>query len=78
VAEAVLLEFLQQQPRLLIVVVLLHFGHEILDPRFLLFDHIVEGHFHPHEHSVYVAALLLHSDVLFSVQKVVFMGEFFP
>ena len=78
VAEAVLLEFLQQQPRLLIVVVLLHFGHEILDFRLLVLDHIVEGHFHPHEHRVDVAVLLLHSDVLFSVQKVVFVGEFLP
>lgn len=76
--ETVLLQLLQQQPRLLIIIIILQLLHKPLNPLLLLLNHIIEWQFHPHEHSIYIAILLLHPHVLLAIQEVVLCCEFLP
>ena len=59
--KAILLDqLLLEKLGLLIKVVHQKLVHELVYLLFFIFDHIVEGLFHPHEHCVCVASLFLH------------------
>lgn len=62
----------------MVEVILLQLLHKGLNLNLLILDEIVEGHLHPHEHSVGIAALLLHSEILLAVEEVVFGLELVP
>lgn len=62
----------------MVEVILLQLLHKCLDLCLLILDEIVEGHLHPHEHSVGVSALLLHSKIFLAVEEVVFGLELVP
>jgi len=77
-SEAISLKLDQKKPWLLIKIILLDIFHEIFNQFFLDFYQIIERKFHPHEHSINISTFLLNPQIFFSVDKIVFLLEFFP
>jgi hypothetical protein len=63
---------------LLVEVVLLQLLHKTLNLDLFCLNEIIQGHFHPHKHGVNITSFLLNSQVLLSIQEVIFSFEFIP
>jgi hypothetical protein len=71
-------EFLFEKLSLLVKIVLLNISHELFDLALFIFNKIVQRDLHPHEHRIEIAIFLLNSDILLSVQEIVFLLELVP
>lgn len=79
VIESILLKkFLFEELGLLVKVIGLKLGHEMLNLNLFVFDQIIEGNFHPHEHSISFTAFFLNMHVFFSVEEVILLFELIP
>ena len=79
VDKTILLEqLLLEKFGLLVEVVGQKFFHKLVYLLFLVLNHVVEGLFHPHEHGVCIASLLLHAKVFLPVQKKVLGLKLLP
>jgi hypothetical protein len=74
----ILEQLLSQQLSLLVKIIDKNIIHELSYSLFFLLNHIIQGHFHPHEHSIDITSFFLNTQILLSIKEEILLFEFLP